>query len=450
MKQIASILFLAILGLFLGNPASAWAGENEMMDALIHKLVEKGVLTREEAWEIKKEVAEESARMAKSRADETKDTAKGMKGGGWLDKVQWSGDLRLRHETQRREPAVDRSRERFRLRFGFVANPIDPLEVGVRLSTGASGDPVSTNQSFTATFDKKAIFVDQAYGKYTPWKRGSGTLSGLSLIGGKMENPFVIFPEGIVWDHDVTPEGVAMQWKSAGPLPLLDRLLSVKPFANAGGFAITEIAGDHGDPAVFGYQGGADIELPGGWGWVFQPAVSYYNFTGIKGRNIAGVTNGPSGNSVVTQGSTSKFASDYNLIGAQGKLSIPAVLGQPVALYVDYTHNEDNRPLSSLDDPNVDDDGAYAAGIQIGKITEKFGSWQVYYFRKRVETDATFGAIADSDFGGGGTNHKGHILGVSMGLNKWASVGLKYLRTDEIEGSQNRFDTFQADLQLKY
>ncbi|MBI3322466.1 MAG: putative porin [Candidatus Omnitrophica bacterium] len=444
MKRFLSFLALTVFSASLVvSPGRAYAGENEMMDVLIHKLVEKGVLTNDEAWEIRKEVAEESAKNAKARAEESKDTAKGMKGGAWLDRVKWSGDLRLRHETQRRQPAVNRNRERFRLRFGFVAQPWDPLEVGVQLATGASGDPVSTNQSFTGTFDKKAIFINKAYGKYTPWKGDGGPLSGLNLIGGKMDNPFVTIPEGITWDGDVTPEGAALQWKS--PNAWFDSLLSVKPFINVGGFVISELSSEAGDPGVFGYQGGADIKLLGDW--AFQPSAAYYNFTGIKGIPTANVTNAPAGNST----SGGRFVSDYNLMNVTGKLSHPDILfGHPVALLADYTHNEDNQSRSSADDPNLDDDGAYTVGLELGKITEKFGSWQVFGFRKRIEADSTFGAIADSDFGGGGTNHKGWIMGAAMGLNKWASVQLKYLRTDEIEGTQNRVDTLQADLQLKY
>lgn len=449
MNRIKSFLFVLILsGVILCGPGPVQAGENEMMDALIHKLVEKGVLTREEAREIRQEVAEEAGKTARSRQADIKDLVKGALP-SMIAKAIWSGDLRLRHETQRRQPATDRNRERFRLRFGFVTKPWEALEIGVRLATGASGDPTSTNQSFSATFDKKAIFVDQAYAKYTPWLDVGGVLSTLGLTGGKMENPFVTIPEGIVWDGDVTPEGAALQWKSPQPVPLLDKLLPVKPFLNIGGFVISELSQDHGDPAVFGYQGGADIELP--WGLAFQPAVTYYNFTGIKGINVANVTNAPAGNSTVTQGTARKFASDYNLISLQGKLGIPSILVQPVALLADYTYNEDNRiSVSDNDESNIDDDGGWVAGLEIGKVTEKFGSWKTYYFRKRLESDAAFGAIADSDFGGGGTNHKGHILGVQMGLNKWASIGIKYFRTDEIEGAQNRFDTFQADLQTKF
>lgn len=440
MHRIKVVLAILLTATLIIPSGSVWAGESEMMEILIHKLVNKGVLSREEAREIREDVAKEQAKIEKYQTEDTQDTLKKTLS-SMLAKAKWSGDLRIRHETQRRQPAVDRNRERFRLRFGFVTKPMDQLEIGVRLATGASGDPTSTNQSFASTFDKKAIFVDQAYGKYTPWE-------WVSVIGGKMENPYVTIPEGIVWDSDVTPEGLAVQLKSPKPIPVLDEFLSVKPFVNVGGFVISELSNDHGDPGVAGYQGGLDIALP--WeGWNFQPTVTYYNFMGIAGINTANITASPAGNTTVTQGAATKFAADYNLMSWAGKLSIPSVLGQPVALVGDYTYNEDNR-VSDPDDTNIDDDGAYTAGIEVGKVTEKFGSWKAFYFRKRIETDATFGALTDSDFGGGGTNHKGHILGIQFGLNKYASLGIKYIRTDEIERTQNRFDTFQADLQMKF
>lgn len=447
MKRLTVFLALAGFGASLVfSPGRAWAGENERMDALIHKLVEKGVLTDEEAQAIRNEVTEESAKNAASRAAETKDTVKGMAGGSWVDKVKWSGDLRLRAETQMREPAVDRTRERFRLRFGFLAKPWDPLEIGVRLATGTAGDPLATNQSFGASFDKKAIFIDQAYGKYTPWKGGSGPLSGLSLIGGKMENPFATTPEGIVWDSDVTPEGAALQWKDPNPIPGLEKFLSVKPFVNGGAFQLSELSGDAGDPAIFGGQLGADINLL--WNWVFQPSVAYYDFTAIQGSSTGNVTGGALGNTTTTG---TKYAYDYNLTSLQGKLSTAELplLKQPVAFLADFTRNENDKSSNPVL-VSPDDQIGCTVGMELGKVTEKFGSWKAFLFRKRVESDASLGALTDSDFGGGGTNHKGYILGAQMGLNKWASVGVKYFRADEVDGTQNRVDTLQADLQLKY
>ncbi|MDO8729867.1 MAG: putative porin [Candidatus Omnitrophota bacterium] len=434
MKRVARFTAFILGCVLTAGSTPAWAGENEMMDILIHKLVKKGVLSREDAREIKQEVAEESARMTKARAEEVKDTAKGMKGGAWLDKVKWKGDLRLRHETQKREPAVDRNRQRFRLRFGFVATPVDTLEVGVQLASGASGDPTSTNQSFSSSFDKKAIFIDQAYGKYTPWEGGSGLFSGLSLIGGKMENPLFTVSEGMVWDGDVTPEGVAVQLKAPDPVPGLDRILSVKPFLTAGAYAFSELSGDYGDPGLFVFQGGAEIALP--MKMKLKTAGAYHEMTGVEGKQTSDITAASTRNTV----ERGYFRDDYDMVTFTNHLSLPKILGQPVSLRGDYVHNTGAK----------DDNGGWMAGLDVGKVTEKFGSWQTGYSYKRLESDAAFGAISDSDFGTGGTNHKGHILYASMGLNEWASVGLKYFRTDEIEGSQAHHDTFQADLQMKF
>jgi hypothetical protein len=82
-----------------------------------------------------------------------------------------SGDLRLRHEAIYQPAKPDRNRERIRLRLGGKAAVAPILEVGMRLATGTSfapvsksdpvtlsiSDPISTNQTMTESFDKKAI-----------------------------------------------------------------------------------------------------------------------------------------------------------------------------------------------------------------------------------------------------------------------------------------------------
>ncbi|MBI4226864.1 MAG: putative porin [Candidatus Omnitrophica bacterium] len=424
MTRVVAVITAMLLATSSAVP-SAWASEDEMVDVLIRKLVQKGVLTREDAREIREEVAEEAAKMAKAREGEAKDAAKKMAGGSWLDKVKWGGDLRLRHETQRREPAQDRNRERFRLRFGFKAKPVEPVEIGVRLATGASGDPVSTNQSFSNTFDKKAIFIDQAYAKYTT------PLKGLSLTGGKMENPFQT--TDIVWDSDVTPEGAVAQWQLPGEG-------TIRPFVTLGAFQISELNADAGDPGLFAGQVGADVALPFGEGWAWQPSVAFYDFTAIEAKRTNDVTNAPAGNSTDGASAAARFRYDYDVVSILNKVTLPKVFHQPLQFLSDYTHNTAAN----------DDGGAWQAGVEYGQVTEKLGSWKALYYYKRLEPDATFGALTDSDFGTGGTNHQGHIMGVTMGLNKAANVGLRYLRTDEVSGSQNRADTLQADLQVKF
>ena len=255
-----------------------------------------------------------------------------------------------------------------------------------------------------------------------------------------MDNPYDMVPEGNVWDGDVTPEGAAIQWVSQTPLPGTRGFLPVTPFATVGAFQLAELSNDANDPAVFGFQTGAAIALP--QGLAFQPSVAFYDMTGVQGLKTTnlGFATLPGGNTTVTEGAVAKFYNDYNMVDLNGKLTIPNILGQPVAVYGDWTKNQVAK----------DDNVAWLAGTEIGKVTEKFGSWKAFYYYKRVDPDAVFAGFTDSDFGGGGTNHKGHRMGVQVGLNKWASLALTYARTDEVEGSQNRVDTFQADANLKF
>ncbi len=430
MKNMRGRMALWMAGVFFVSYAVPVQASE--MDILLRKLVEKKVLTEQEAQEVRGEVEQEVARSAKFEKEDVKETVKKIPGGTWLEKTKWAGDLRLRHESQLREPAADRHRERFRLRFGFTTKPWDQMEVGVRLATGASGDPVSTNQSFTGTFDKKAVFIDRAYAKYTPWP-------WFNLVGGKMEIPFDTATE-IFWDGDLTPEGVAVQFKTPEPLPFFKETFPTKLFANVGAFQISELSDDAGDPAMFGFQVGKETGLPRGLVWT--SSIGYYDITAVRGKRTSDITqvSAPSGNSTDGPVAAPVYRYDFNPLDIQGKLLIPDILGQQVVLIGDFVHN----PVAE------DDNGAWQAGIKVGKVTEKMGSWESSYYYKRVEPDAIFGAITDSDFGAGGSNHHGHRVGLRVGLSKWTEAGITYYRTDEIEGAQNKVDTLQVDASVKY
>ena len=109
---------------------------------------------------------------------------------------------------------VDRIRLRYRLRAGLLINMKDNLEVGFSLGTddaasaanSTGGKPTSNNTTFTGNGTKKFIFVDTAYGKWTPINDGDWMLSGTF---GKMDQPFDA--SSMVFDPDYTPEGGAIQ-----------------------------------------------------------------------------------------------------------------------------------------------------------------------------------------------------------------------------------------------
>lgn len=143
------------------------AARTQSSDALIDKLVEKGILTVKEGNELREE------------ADKGFGQAYAVKSGmpEWVTALKINGDFRGRFEGFYGDNPdfVDRNRWRYRLRLGVAANLIENLEVGVRLGSGdldnASGltsgsDPISNNQSLQNNASKKGIFLDLAYARW--------------------------------------------------------------------------------------------------------------------------------------------------------------------------------------------------------------------------------------------------------------------------------------------
>ena len=139
----------------------------------------------------------------------------------WTDTIKLSGDLRYRHESIDQDGSDERVRHRVRARVGLTAKPTEDTEVVVRLASGGA-DPVSTNQTLDDGFTTKDIRLDLAYLKA---KLGNGN----TVIAGKMKNPlFMAGKNSLMWDSDLTPEGLAWTYKNDAV------------FVNAVGFSIEE------------------------------------------------------------------------------------------------------------------------------------------------------------------------------------------------------------------
>ena len=208
-------------------------------DPLIDKLVEKGILSLDEANTLRDE------------ADKGFTTAHSVKTGlpDWVNSMRLSGDFRGRYEGFFADNPnfIDRQRLRYRLRFGFVATMRDNLEVGFRLSSGeqsgtAVNDPISTNASLQDNGSKKPIGIDLAYAKWTPINTKEWSAS---VTGGKMENPFVF--TDAVFDFDYTPEGFAQQFSYT---PNAEHSIKL----NLGQFVLDELGASSHDPYLLGAQ----------------------------------------------------------------------------------------------------------------------------------------------------------------------------------------------------
>src|SRR5438876_9421944 len=204
--------------------------QSQSADALIDKLVEKGILTVKEANELREET------------EKNFNHAYSVKSGmpDWVSALKFNGDFRGRYEGHYSENDnfVDRHRLRYRIRFGVTATLFDNFEIGLRLSSGDpvsgfgnnAGNPLSGSTTFQDNASRKFIYVDLAYAKWTPMNNPSGSAT---FTLGKMEMPFVF--THIVFDPDYNPEGAAAQLA----FNLSDKH-SIK--FNAGAFVLDELS----------------------------------------------------------------------------------------------------------------------------------------------------------------------------------------------------------------
>lgn len=400
-----------------GFPGTALAVSE--VDILIDKLVEKGTLTTIEAGLIRQEISDTKAARHKELAQEiVPDSAR-----NW----HWKGDLRLREEFRNRTGSgQDLHRQRLRFRYGFEGRVTDQLKVGARLATGSTADPVSTNQSFNTAFNHKNFLLDQAYVSYHPEVPG---LTATEVVGGMLPNPFWgVGP--LVWDDDLNFDGAAVRLSKA-----LTPVVTV--FTNQG---IFDLQTDVSEAAtLWSTQGGVAVQpFPESAEELrrhlkITSALAYHDY-----KNV---TNSQSENTAYTQAGGQKGNSadiqDLNLLHATWE-----VAGQyadvPFSAFGDWVHN---TAVAAGHD-------GFQLGLKAGKARVPFDprqGWEGGYYFERLAPDATFGPFTDSDFGNGGTNHRGHAYWLKFAVLKNSSVQLKYFNTQEVKQPKNHADTFQAD-----
>jgi hypothetical protein len=312
-----------------------------------------------------------------------------------------NGDLRYRHEMIDAEGKDAWYRHRIRARIGITGEVSPYTTVGFQLATG-SDDPVSTNQTLDNAFSTKQVGIDLAY-----FEAYHDAAPGLTIAGGKFKNPF--FRPGssqLVWDSDWNPEGgaVAYKWSS---------------LAFGGGY--------------FNYANTEGFEV-------------FYNPMKSKGNSGSPVVDTSAvvdtlGNISIAYDTTSyKYATDFDCfeLFVEAKTEFNEI---PVTVMVDYVSNVAADSLGS----------GWLVGFKAGKA-KKPGSWEARYTYRNLEKDAVVGIFTHSDFGGGGTDAKGHEIGGAVQLA--ANTALKVtcyiteigLQEDETENLKK----LQVDLQLKF
>ncbi len=330
----------------------------------------------------------------------------------WTETVTLVGDLRYRHEAINEEGLTERQRHRIRASLGVIGAVADNLSVGVGLTTGGS-NPISGNQTLGSGFSHKDLDLEYAY---FDW----GLTEDLRLVGGKMRNPF--YRPGshhLIYDEDLHPEGLALRYASG------------RFFGNFGGFWVEERGGDD-DSILIGAQAGYQTALVNGS--TLTAGVSYYTYDEARSRPPFFFA---AGNQLDAFGN---YLTDFDEVELFGELNFD-LAGQPVTLFVDYVTN------TAAD--------AFDEGFAVGATYRNAaapGSWDLSYSYQDLEANAVVATFADSDWGGGGTDAKGHVFRTNYVLPGGWKFRFTYFLNErgEAEGNLRDYKRLQADINFSY
>jgi hypothetical protein len=354
----------------------------------------------------------------------------------WADSITFKGDLRYRYESINDDSKLDadkdtytRQRDRIRARLGAEAKVNDNLKAGLEFSTGQS-DPVSGNQSLGDGFGKKEFRLNLAYIDYNFL---GDNPNEVHAIAGKMKNPFITFQDDLVWDGDLTPEGLAVksQWGSG----------FATVYAN-GGYLWVQERSDKDDLMLYAGQAAAKFQIMPEI--AFTVGASYYAYQEMEGNDVIDweAKNNAYGNSTVNgsvSGSTTNkaWSMDYTPVVYFAQLEL-WVAGKPVTVFA--------QELSNGEADQFDQGHLY--GVTLGKAKNP-KTWEVGYSYAEVEKDATVGMFTDSDRWGGGTDGKGHKLFGKYQIMKNLQAGVTYFQDDKKisdSASTKDYDRLQVDL----
>ena len=393
----------------------------------------------------------ETKGLRKENAQQSADADK-VKGTDWASKVTVTGDLRYRYEAISDDtllaappagvPAADRYRDRIRARLAVTAKATDNITLGLGLMSAEGGDPRSGNQSLTGVFNKKPIEIDLAY---FDWKFASWG----DLIGGKMKLPFVKGAQNLFWDNDITPEGVAFTF-SRGIW-----------FGSAYNFWLQEVNGAENtltsDPMMQGAQIGVKLPISSS---TLTLAAHYYDLSSAQGRvpPAAPFFNGSANNNTTTgTGPTLALLNDYEVFDVMAQLD--TTLGSlPFQLWVEAAQNQ--SPSGFVDAPaNTianDQDTAISAGFLLGRASNP-KTWEFGAMYQKIEKDALFAQLIDSDFAGGFADNEGYVVRAGFApVRNWVLNATYFINQRNVERANGAgqtevdYNRLQLDFNVKF
>ena len=422
---------LAVLLAALFANAAVFAQESK---ALIDALIKKGILTEQEAADIKADLVKES---------------KSSPAGKWnigssVSEMKLSGDGRVRFEYRGGSNAspdhFERERFRHRFRLGLQGKMADTWFFGTRIETAdsARSTNVTLGDASNSPFGKakNGLYLGQIYVGFKP-------TSEITLTAGRFANPIV--STSMVWDGDINPEGLAEQWAHKSG--------DVTWIANFGQFVYDDAnpenafgsSANKSDMILLANQIGAKFTIDKNSSLQVLPVVYFYQNTDNKGGEV---------------GSSSQA---YFIGELPIEYSFTAA-GQPWKVWLDVAKNFDaDKRARILGVPQFDgEDMAYQAGVQYGKAGKR-GTWEARAFYQHVEAFALDINLVDSDIFDSRTNMKGWSGSIVYALANGITATLTYANGDRLENglptfgsgdigttSLTDYQLLQTDLSFKF
>ncbi|HVP28926.1 MAG TPA: putative porin [Myxococcota bacterium] len=440
---------------------------------MLKSMREKGVLSEEEYQDLYR-------RQARYEADQR--AADSVP--GWLKDWTFGGDLRFRWDRQYWGPDLrpgpefvpgddnvnvsrpdggrgtgNGTRQRFRLRLRLGAEKLlsEDFQFGFRIATsqgtsvggetyeGSStpwarafqSDWRSTNVTLGDYFSPKGIYLDRAYLRYTPTFAET-----LRIVAGKFANPFINGAnpaEGLMWDPDINPEGVAAQYRfdimpgqfwfdGAAGYFILDEVPSVTLDVPQRTVVTVSPNYDERDPSMWGVQGGLTAE-PLEW-LRANMRLAYYDLRQLNTGFAATVNDLGNGGDAIDRDPLFVLLNDpqsplYQSGRTRGQMQELVVDG-----YLRFTPWGERWAIKPFAEFSTiltahSEDKAYGIGVELGSL--ELARLTVLY--GNVERNGTVALFTDSDLLDGFTNVKGWNIGLERSLTSFMRARVNYSKT---------------------
>lgn len=409
----------------------------------------------------------------------------------WTQRIKFSGDVRLRAESimfadeneyllypdymkinksqketgqyDRLNLSEDRNRLRARARMGMKAKVTQGVEAGIRIATGSTSNPVSTNETLGDYGRSYDMQIDRGYLKYNSFAED------VVAIGGRFENPF--YRTDLIWDNDLQFDGIAGSWYWLRSSSWDSEDREWDPFVTVGLFPVDEYELSGQDKWLVGAQTGFTYQSWSQNEWKF--GLGYYryeNMPGVKNavnQNLTDYTapdyiqKGNSYYNILNSDPASNedrlyaLVYDYTIVDALLEYDIAAFSPHHIILTAEYLQNiaGDKAEAEQRAGQPVDVEGfdGFLLKATFGwPIVAKPNDWQVAVTYRNLGANAVVDGFADSDFHLGGTDSRGYIIEGSYGLFNETWMTVKWMSSDQIDLANLGVDILQIDLNARF